>query len=312
MARPSRRYSAVTVMTTNGLLLVDKARAMTSHDVVAQVRLTLNERRVGHAGTLDPLATGLLIVAVGPATRLLRFAQAEVKRYSGTVRLGVATDSLDADGAVVEERPVPELTADAMAHAARRLSGTQQQIPPMVSALKSGGQRLHHLARQGIEVERAPREITVRTFDLAPTEDPAQWNFSVECTTGTYVRVLLSELALSVGTVGHLSALRREGSGPHDVGDAVTLEELAAGVGRGESLLRPPRDFVAHLESVVLDADEERRVRLGQKLPRTDGTDAREVAALSPDGELIGILVGRPTDWKPEVILPAAQSVEGG
>ena len=285
---------------------------MTSHDVVARVRLILNERKVGHAGTLDPMATGLLIIAVGPSTRLLRFAQAEVKRYCGTVRLGVATDSLDADGVVVEERPIPTITPAQMTSAAQQMTGPQQQVPPMVSALKSGGQRLHHLARQGIEVERAARDITIRSFDLTPTEDPALWKFDVECTTGTYVRVLLSDLAQSLQTVGHLSALRRLSSGPHEVSEAVTLEELSAGVGRGESFLRPPRAFVNHLESAVLDVDEERRVRSGQKLNRTGGTDAREVAALTPAGELIGILLGRPNDWKPEVILPVEHSHECG
>lgn len=298
--------------TTNGLLLVDKPRAMTSHDVVARVRLILNERKVGHAGTLDPMATGLLIVAVGPSTRLLRFAQAEVKRYSGTVRLGVATDSLDADGVVMEERPVPAIAPAQMTSAAQHMTGAQQQVPPMVSALKSGGQRLHHLARQGIEVERAARGITIRAFGLTPTNDPALWDFDVECTTGTYVRVLLSDLATSLGTVGHLSALRRLSSGPHDVTEAVTLEELSASVIRGEPVLRPPRSFVNHLESVVLNAHEERRVRMGQKLHRGDGTDAREVAALTPAGELIGILLGRPKDWKPDVILPLEHPHECG
>ena len=285
---------------------------MTSHDVVARVRLILHERKVGHAGTLDPMATGLLIIAVGPSTRLLRFAQAEIKRYCGTVQLGVATDSLDSDGQVIEERMVPPLTVSSMTDAARSMMGAQRQIPPMVSALKSQGQRLHHLARLGVEVERAERDITIGSFDLTPTDDPHRWDFDVECTTGTYVRVLLSDLAVSLGTVGHLCALRRQSSGSHLVSDAVTLEELSDGVERGHSYVRPPRSFVGHLESVVLNVDEERRVRVGQKLPRTDALDAREVAALTPNGQLIAILLGRPTDWKPEVVLPVEPVHDGG
>ena len=284
---------------------------MTSHDVVARVRLILNERRVGHAGTLDPMATGLLIVAVGPSTRLLRFAQAEVKRYRGTVQLGAATDSLDSDGVVIEERSVPPLTASAMSVAAHRMMGAQRQTPPMVSALKSQGQRLHHLARLGVEVERAERDITIGAFELTPTDDPHRWDFDVECSTGTYVRVLLSDLAVRLGTVGHLCALRRLSSGSHLVSDAVTLEQLSDGVERGDSYVRPPQSFVRHLESVVLNVDEERRVRVGQKLKRTDGIDAREVAALTSSGQLVGILIGRPTDWKPEVVLPVELEHEG-
>jgi tRNA pseudouridine55 synthase len=188
----------------------------------------MNERRVGHAGTLDPMATGLLVVAVGPSTRLLRFAQGEVKRYSGTVKFGVATASLDADGEVVEERPVPLLSSADAQLLARGMIGPQQQTPPMVSAIKVGGRRLHELARQGLEVEREARDITISDFSVSATGDPSVWEFEVECTVGTYVRVLLSDLAERAGTVGHLTSLRRVSSGGHHVEDALSLDELEA------------------------------------------------------------------------------------
>jgi tRNA pseudouridine55 synthase len=292
--------------TTNGLLLVDKASGLTSHDVVAQVRKVLEESRVGHAGTLDPMATGLLVLGVGASTRLLRFAQSEVKRYVGTVRLGVATDSLDAQGTVIDERPVPDLTTDQVTAVASAMLGPQQQVPPMVSALKVNGRRLHELAREGVHVERDARDITVSEFSLTATDDPTSWDFEVECTVGTYVRVLLSDLAQALGTVGHLSALRRISSGHHHVDQAVTLDELTALVHRGASPLRPPVDFVTELEKTVVDDDQERRLRMGQRIEVEGSFDAHEIAALDARGALVAILQSRDEKWKPQVVLPGA------
>lgn len=292
--------------TTNGLLLIDKASGLTSHDVVAQVRKVLDESRVGHAGTLDPMATGLLVLGVGASTRLLRFAQSEVKRYVGTVRLGVATDSLDAQGAVVDERPVPELTSVEVMAAAAAMIGPQRQVPPMVSALKVHGRRLHELAREGVHVERDARDITVSEFSLTATDDPASWDFEVECTVGTYVRVLLSDLALALGTVGHLSALRRVSSGHHHVDQAVTLEQLQQLVREGQSPLRPPVDFVTQLETTVVDEDQERRLRMGQRIEVQGSFSTEEIAALNARGALVAILQTRDEKWKPQVVLPSA------
>jgi tRNA pseudouridine55 synthase len=294
--------------TPNGLLLVDKAAGLTSHDVVAQVRKVLQESRVGHAGTLDPMATGLLVLGVGASTRLLRFAQSEVKRYVGTVRLGVATDSLDAQGSVVDQQPVPTLTTEQMTAVAATMLGPQQQVPPMVSALKVNGRRLHELARQGVHVERDARDITISEFSLVATEDPASWDFEVECTVGTYVRVLLSDLAQALGTVGHLSALRRISSGRHHVDQATTLDELSELVRRGDSPLRPPVDFVTQLERTVIDNDQERRVRMGQRIDVHGSFNAPEIAALNHDGELVAILRPRDEKWKPQVVLPSTRA----
>ena len=290
--------------TNNGLLLVDKASGLTSHDVVAQVRKVLNERRVGHAGTLDPMATGLLVLAVGPSTRLLRFAQSEVKHYSGAVQLGVATDSLDADGTPVEQRPVPSISPEEMDVAASAMLGVQQQIPPMVSAVKVGGRRLHQLARQGVEVEREAREVTIHSFDLAATDDPSVWSFDVECSVGTYVRVLLSDLAVAVGTVGHLSRLRRTQSGDFLVQDALSVEQLRDVVASGTSALRAPSAFVERLEHVVLDERTERKIRMGQRVTFADPVVTDEIAALNDNGQLVAILRRRSEGWQPEVVLP--------
>jgi tRNA pseudouridine55 synthase len=290
--------------TNNGLLLVDKASGLTSHDVVAQVRTILNERRVGHAGTLDPMATGLLVLAVGPSTRLLRFAQSEVKRYRGTVQLGVATDSLDADGAPIERRAVPVISHDVMNAAAGAMLGVQQQVPPMVSAVKVGGRRLHQLARQGIEVEREARDVTIHSFALVATDDPSVWSFDVECSVGTYVRVLLSDLTSALGTVGHLSSLRRTRSGDFRVEDALSVEQLNDVVASGGTALRAPVTFVEKLEHVVLGDDAERKIRMGQRVMLVDPLVTDEIAALNGAGQLVAILRRRGETWQPEVVLP--------
>ena len=289
--------------TNNGLLLVDKPRGMTSHDVVARVRQILHEKKVGHAGTLDPMATGLLVLAVGPSTRLLRFAQSETKRYTGAVKFGVATDSLDADAEGLAERPVPELTIELVDEAAAAMLGRQEQVPPMVSAIKIDGQRLHELARRGIEVERPAREITVAAFSLRSSDDPSVWRFDVECSVGTYVRVLLSDLARRLGTVGHLVELRRTQSGSHTVSDALTLERLVEMVADGGDVLAPPATFVTGLEHVTLPDDQVRAVRMGQRVMLDASFRDDEIAAIDATGELVGVLQRRQDSWKPELVL---------
>jgi tRNA pseudouridine55 synthase len=290
-------------MKSNGLLLIDKPQGITSHDVVARVRLELGERRVGHAGTLDPMATGLLVLAVGPSTRLLRFAQLETKRYCGEVTFGVSTDSLDADGEVLERRDVAAHSLEQLNAAAKSMIGPQRQIPPMVSALKVGGRRLYSLARQGIEVEREPRDITITEFVVRPTEVAEVWEFEVACSVGTYVRVLLSDLALRVGTIGHLSSLRRLRSGEHDVKNALTLLAFKHALERGEDVLASPRQFVTGLEQVQVSAHDERRIRMGQHLELPGSYEGYEIAALGEDGTLVGVLRRRGEKWKPEVVL---------
>ena len=294
---------------SSGLLLVDKDRGPTSHDVVSRVRRLLNEKRVGHAGTLDPMATGLLVIGVGSSTRLLRFAQAGLKRYEGTVRLGVATDSLDADGAVTAESEVPALLPEDLASAAAAFTGTLSQVPPMVSALKVDGKRLHDLARQGVEVERAAREVTISSLAVV-RDDEATLSFDVTCSPGTYVRVLMSDLAERLGTLGHLTSLRRLASGRFRVDDTVTLERLEAELAAGRTPLRPPADFVLDLVSVTLSSDDVRRVRQGQPVTLDEALDGDEIAALDESAALVAVLRRRGTQGRPEIVLtepPSAQ-----
>jgi tRNA pseudouridine55 synthase len=291
--------------TTSGLLLIDKPSGLTSHDVVARLRKLFQERRIGHAGTLDPMATGLLVVAVGTSTRLLRFAQVETKRYVGTVQLGAATDSLDGDGAVTQTREVPELTTEEVNAVAATMIGSQRQVPPMVSALKVGGRRLHEMAREGLEVERAPRDIVVDAFHLTPTQQPESWDFAVTCSVGTYVRVLLSDMSEKLGTVGHLSALRRISSGHHHVDDARTLDELAT-LGDVRVALAAPARMVDGLESFILDAPDVVKMRLGQRIELNRTFVGEEIAALDDAGELVGVLRARGELWKPEIVLSRA------
>lgn len=296
--------------TNNGLLLLDKPSGCTSHDVVARVRKSLGERRVGHAGTLDPMATGLLVLAVGPSTRLLRFAQDEHKHYEGTVVFGVATDSLDADGVVTERRATPVLEADAVRAACADMLGTQRQTPPMVSAIKVDGQRLHELARRGLEVERDARSITVTTFALTPTDVTGEWRFDVVCSVGTYVRVLLSDLAQRLGTIGHLNALRRLASGDHLVDEALTLEEFERRAEVGEVVLAPPVDFVHALEHVTVSADTAARLRQGQRVALDAAGE--HVAALDEAGSLVAVLHRRGETFQPDVVLPAPEIIRHG
>ncbi|MGH9020459.1 MAG: tRNA pseudouridine(55) synthase TruB, partial [Acidimicrobiales bacterium] len=228
---------------SSGLLLIDKDAGATSHDAVAAVRRTLQVKRAGHAGTLDPMATGLLVVGLGGATRLLRFAQAGVKRYEGEALLGVATDSLDAQGAAVGRARVPDLDDATLAAAAAGFLGDIDHTPPMVSAVKVGGRRLYEIAREGREVERAARRVRVDSFDVSLV-DTDRVRFAVTCSTGTYVRVLLAELAERLGTLGHLVALRRVASGSLRVEDAVSVARLAQLCADGAAPVRPAGDMV--------------------------------------------------------------------
>lgn len=209
----------------DGALLVDKPTDWTSHDVVAKVRNHFRLEKVGHCGTLDPMATGLLVLMLGKATRLSERFTTSDKVYEGTLRLGEVTDSYDADGELVETRLVPLLSLEDLNAAAQEFLGDQQQIPPMVSAKKVGGVPLYKLARQGKEVVREPRLIHVYTFRFHDYEEPFAY-FRVSCTKGTYVRSLAHDLGQKLGCGAHLTALRRTGSGRLEVGDALPLAEI--------------------------------------------------------------------------------------
>lgn len=209
----------------DGVLLVDKAQGMTSHDVVAITRRVLNTRKVGHCGTLDPLATGLLLITIGRGTKIQDLLMSEDKEYVGTMRFGEITDSQDADGQVLETRPVPEFSSEEIAAAFARFQGDFYQTPPMVSAIKKDGVPLYKLARQGKQVEREPRFVHVYASEIQAVRLP-EVDFRVVCSKGFYVRTYAHDIGQELGCGAHLRALRRTKSGRFTVTGAVTVEEL--------------------------------------------------------------------------------------
>jgi tRNA pseudouridine55 synthase len=209
----------------DGVLLVDKAPGMTSHDVVAITRRQLNTKKVGHCGTLDPLATGMLIVVIGRATKIQDLLMTEEKEYAGTMKLGEATSSQDADGEVTETRPVPELSPEQIEAAFAKFDGDFYQTPPMVSAIKQAGVPLYKLARKGQTVEREPRFVHVFTHEIQSVRLP-EIDFRVVCSKGFYVRTYAHDIGADLGCGAHLKALRRTRSGKFTLERAVTVEEL--------------------------------------------------------------------------------------
>lgn len=212
-------------MELDGVLLVDKPGQHTSHDVIARLRGILRTKKIGHAGTLDPMATGLLIVLVGKATRVSQFMISLDKEYEGTIELGRTTDSQDADGEVMETRPVPVLSEEDVRQAIKGFLGDQYQMPPMFSAIKIGGVPLYKKARKGEDVAREPRFIRVMSWEVLGFESP-NIRFRLKCSKGTYVRTLAHDLGNKLGCGAHLSALRRTATDRFSVSQALTLEQI--------------------------------------------------------------------------------------
>lgn len=246
----------------NGLVVVDKEAGWTSHDVVARCRRIFGQRRVGHAGTLDPDATGVLLVGLGRATRLMRFLTALPKTYIGEVVLGTATSTLDASGEVTGTWEMDGVGLADVREAAGSLTGPIEQVPPMVSAVKVGGRRLHALAREGIEVARAARPVTVHRFEVAPGTTPGVFRIEVECSSGTYVRVLAADLGIALGGGAHLRNLRRTRIGSFAVEDARLVDELTPAV------VLTPAQAVRDLDQVVVPLDVQKLVARGLPLDR--------------------------------------------
>lgn len=274
-----------------GLLLLDKPTGMTSHDVVDAVRRTLGTRKVGHAGTLDPMATGLLLVGAGRATRLLRFFADLPKVYEGTARLGIETDTLDADGTIVRSSAVDTSRAEVEAAVAAHV-GESMQRPPAYSAVKVGGRKLYESARAGEPVEAAPRRIRVDEFEVR-SFDGRDLEFGVTCSGGTYVRVLVADVGAELGCGAHLTRLRRTAIGPYRVEDA---EEP----GRA-TRPRPVEAAVAHLPRVDLSAEEANAASNGSILGPSGLTGP--YAVFGPGDRLIGIYRDDGAKARPEVVL---------
>jgi len=209
----------------DGAILIDKPAGPTSHDVVDAIRRQFNIKKVGHCGTLDPNATGLLIIVLGRGTKLSERLMSDDKVYEGAVKFGESTDSYDADGELISSLPVPPLTLDELNQSASEFVGDQMQVPPMVSAVKKGGVPLYKLARKGVEVPREPRLIHIYRFRFSSYQEPVG-QFQIACTKGTYVRSVAHELGQKLGCGAHLSTLRRVKSGKFDVADATQFEEV--------------------------------------------------------------------------------------
>jgi tRNA pseudouridine55 synthase len=264
----SRRRKAGAGPQTDGLVVVDKPAGMTSHDVVARLRRAYDQQRVGHAGTLDPDATGVLLVGLGRVTRVLRWLSDAGKSYRATVAFGTATSTLDAAGEVTERVAMDDLDAARVAAALGAFRGPIEQIPPMVSAVQVGGRRLHELARAGEEVERAPRRVTIHRLELeafAPGPSPTA-TLVVDCSSGTYVRTLADDLGRALGGVAHLAVLRRLRVGGFGLDEAVPLD----------AVLADPSAAVLDPVQAVRDLH---RVDVGDELVRPIATGA----VLAPD-----------------------------
>ncbi len=265
--------------TVHGTVIVDKADGPTSHDVVTMARRRFGERRIGHAGTLDPSATGVLVIGIGNATRLLRFATAGRKTYECDIVFGVTTSTLDAAGETVATHDM-RLDPAGVADAAGDFVGTISQLPPMVSAVRVGGRRLHEIARAGQSAAREPREVEVYRFDTQPTEDPLVYRAHVECAAGTYVRSLGADLGAALGGGAHVRSLRRTRSGTFTVSEAAPVSEAE---------LREPAELVRDLGRIPLSSDEAARARSGAHLEAQRYDGLGPWALVDPAGALIGV-----------------------
>ena len=304
---------------THGFVVVDKPTGMTSHDVVGRLRRRFNERRVGHSGTLDPDATGVLIVAVGNATRLLQFFGDLPKTYTGEVVFGSATSTLDASGEVVATRDMSALTIERVREAARTFVGDIMQVPPMVSALKVDGRRLHEIAREGGEVERKPRPVTVHRYvvhgEVERIDDNPVVRIEVTCSSGTYIRTLAADLGESLGGYAHLRNLRRRAIGGFIVGDVPDETSIDS------SPLMPVVAALARLDGgessfVAVDDDVARMVGNGRVLaslgdvmdtsPSRDTTIAHGARRFVLDNHhrLLAVYEHAGDAWRPVVVMP--------
>ena len=255
----------------SGVLLIDKPQGMTSQQVVSKVKYLLksdvhDSKKAGHTGTLDPMATGLLPICLGEATKFSHYQLDAVKSYQAIIKLGEQTDTGDAEGQIIATIPVPHVTQAMLQSVTEQFLGEIMQVPPMYSALKKDGKKLYELAREGIEVERTARPLTIYELSLTPLSDQ-QLQLTVTCSKGTYVRVLAEDIAKALGTVGHLTALRRIQTGDFEIANAITLADFAAldVAARFDKLLAV--DACIHsLPSLLLDDSQSKRIRQGQRL----------------------------------------------
>lgn len=274
----------------NGILLIDKAEGWTSSDVVIKLKGVLRERRVGHSGTLDPMATGLLAVFVGRATRAVEFAEAHDKRYTAGLRLGVTTDTQDVTGTVLRSCQA-NVAEDELKAVLTRFTGELEQIPPMYSAIKINGQKLYDIARRGGEVERRPRHITVSGISVVGRSGN-DFVLDISCSKGTYIRTLCNDIGDALGCGGCMSSLRRTAAGDFSVSQAYTIDEVVAAAAAGEAgkLLLPTDSMFAALPRCTAGAQDERRIKNGNEIKTPDLADG-DYRVYSDSGEFL--MLGR-------------------
>ncbi len=299
-------------MTLSGLVVIDKpavaaadaGSAPSSHDAVARLRRLAGQRRVGHAGTLDPLASGVLLVCLGQATRLVEYLVGLDKVYETTIRLGQATTTYDAEGEVTAERPVTATAADVEAVLALFRGPIRQRVPPY-SAVKRDGQPLYKRARRGEAFELPERDVVIHALDLL-AYDPPLLRLRVACSSGTYIRSLAHDLGQALGCGGHITALRRTAVGRFTLAEAVALDALTP-----ENLpthLRPPEAAVAHLPRVDFNAEAARELGFGRRVAADGAAPAGDVAAFGPGGRFLGIVAAEEGAWRARKMLAAAES----
>jgi tRNA pseudouridine55 synthase len=307
MLRTQRGVPTAEPAGPDGLVVVDKPVGLTSHDVVARVRRLAGTRKVGHAGTLDPSASGVLVLGLGRATRLLGHLALADKTYLATVRLGMATTTDDADGEPLGGSSTAGLSDDVVRSAVAGMVGELDQVPSAVSAVKVGGVRSYARVRAGETVELAPRRVTVTAFDVLdlrrPTTELLDLDVAVTCSTGTYVRALARDLGAALGVGGHLTALRRTRVGRFDLGQARTLDEMADGV----DLVSLDDAVGAAFRRVDVDADAAADVRHGRTLEAGAARDADDpVGVFGPDGSVLAVMAVRDGRLRPLVVLAPA------
>lgn len=287
-----------------GIVLIHKPTGCTSHDIVNAIRRKIGERRVGHAGTLDPMATGLLVVAVGPATRFLQYLPLEPKEYIARIRFGMSTSTYDAEGAMTAERPVPEDLGAAIQSALPPFMGLIQQQPPMFSAVKVDGQPLYKLARQGKEIERAWRTVHIGKFEIEVLSEN-EANARIVCSGGTYVRSLAHDLGEAMGCGAHLTALQRTGVGRFRIEDAVLPEDLSP------SRVLPLEIALQPMPMLHLDEVRTAAIRQGRDIVIEEPPESNLIALIEPSGKVFS--VAKITDGlaHPECVIPEGMQDDG-
>ncbi len=304
-----------TTNNVDGILNINKATGMTSHDVVAKVRRLLKQKRVGHTGTLDPLARGVLPICVGQATRVAEYLSESGKAYLAEIVFGAVTDTYDAEGTIIRTADASQLTLAQIEAALPHFLGEQMQLPPRYSAIKLKGQPAYRLARAGEEVALEPRPVTIHRLDIHSWQPP-RLTLAVECSKGTYIRSLAYDLGERLGCGAYLAALTRTRSGPFTLSDSITIEQLAEAIENGNlaAYLHPIDSALQHLPALYLDTATAIGARHGNAFRRFDSSDempepGQLARVYAPDGQLLAIAVwdARQERWQPEKVFALPQ-----